>query len=122
MDVVLDQFKDGCLNCRGYLLSNSLSPEDPKQLRAFYQSTNFQNVEKDIKYAILWDQSSPLRLPQDEGQAWVSVYVAYWKAAGLILKAEEDTKNGDTVSNHQISRFLPISTGIILHYGDDVIE
>lgn len=98
MDVVLDQFKDGCLNCHGYLLSNSLSPEDPKQLRAFYQSTNFQNVEKDIKYAILWDQSSPLRLPQDEGQAWVSVYVAYWKAAGLILKAEEDTENGDTAS------------------------
>lgn len=102
MNVVFDDFKIGYQNINGYVLANSISPlappENPNKLRIFHQSTNYQNLKKDIQYAILYDQLSPITLPPDQGKAWVEVYMAYWKAVDLILKAEEATKNGYTVS------------------------
>lgn len=96
----------------GYVLARSLSPlappENPNKLQAFFQSTNYQNVHKDIQYAVLYDRLSPLSLSPDEGKAWVEVYVSYWKAVGMILKAEEATANRYAVSwDYQISHIYP---------------
>lgn len=92
MDPVFEDFKDAHLNGDGYLLSQTLSPVDtathPDRLRAFYRSTNFAAVTKDIKYRILYDNSSPIKLSAEEGNAWVEVYHSYWKAVGEILNAE----------------------------------
>jgi len=102
MDAVFDDFKQGYLSMSGYILAGSLSPltppERPNKLREFFQSTNHQNVQKDIQYAILYDKSSPLSLEPEQGKAWVEVFVAYWKAVGMILKAEEATANRYAVS------------------------
>jgi hypothetical protein len=92
MDPIFEDFRNAHLNDDGYLLSLTLSPVAPNlqsdKLRPFYRSTNFANVKNDIRYQILYDNSSSLKLPADEGNAWVDVYCAYWKAVSEIVNAE----------------------------------
>ncbi|CCU81506.1 unnamed protein product [Blumeria hordei] len=77
----------------GYELSQTLSPVAPShnvnRLQAIFQSTNFQHVEQDLRNQILQDRQVSFRMQKDEGEAWVSVYHAYWKAVGEILLAEK---------------------------------
>lgn len=129
MDVVFNDFKNGYQNRSGYILANSLSPfappGNPNKLRTFQQSTNYQNVQQDFSYTLIYDKSSPVELGQDEGKAWVEIYVAYWKAVDAILKAEQTKKNGYTVSYHHQSCFLsrifarPFILERINHYYDN---
>lgn len=81
------------MNFNGYELAETLvpgrSPEHLESLRAFCRSTNVVNVKKDIRYNVLYDSSTSLRLSTEEANAWVDVYVAYWHAIGDILKAED---------------------------------
>lgn len=92
MDSIFEDFRNAHLNGDGYLLSSTLSPMEfpsqPDRLRSFYRSTSFATVKTDIKYRILYDNSSPVKLPAEEGTAWIEVYCAYWKAVGDILNAE----------------------------------
>src|SRR6187402_1332351 len=92
MDAVFADFGKAYGEGNGYDLSMTLSPvapaSDPERLNNFYQSTNHAHVQKDFKYRILHDNTSPFKLPPEEGNGWAEVYVAYWKAIGEILKAE----------------------------------
>ncbi|RDW87645.1 hypothetical protein BP5796_03339 [Coleophoma crateriformis] len=96
MDAIFEDFKNAYLNGDGYLLSRTLLPIDPPsqpdRLRAFQRSTNHAAVRNDFKYRILYDNASPIKLPADEGNAWVEIYYFYWKAVGEILSAEAGTK------------------------------
>jgi COP9 signalosome complex subunit 12 len=93
MDTIFSPFRGAHLNYNGYQLSETLMPGTSStqvdQLRAFYQSTNAANVKNDIRYNILYDSTTSLKLSTEEGNAWVEVYVAFWKAVGEILKAED---------------------------------
>ena len=104
MDLIFDEFRRayGLGDGRGVSqILSPISPEwQPERLRNFYRSTNFQNVQKDFKYQILYDNSSPLRLPADEGNGWVEVFVAYWKAIGEIQNAEAAAKSGNKVCQY----------------------
>lgn len=92
MDIIFEDFRKAYEKGNGYDLSMTLSPIAPKgqpdRLQKFYRSTNFAHVQKDFKYRILHDASSPFKLPVDEGNGWVEVYHTYWKAVGEILNAE----------------------------------
>lgn len=93
MDTIFSPFRGAHLNYNGYQLSETLLPGTSSaqvdQLRAFYRSTNAANVKNDIRYNILYDSTTSLKLSTEEGNAWVEVYVAFWKAVGEILKAED---------------------------------
>ena len=92
MDVVFEDFRKSYGEGDGYGLSMTLCPippnDQPDRFPNFYRSTNFQHVQKDFKYRILHDASSPFKLPIEEGNGWVEVYFTYWKAIGEILNAE----------------------------------
>lgn len=90
---LLADFKQAQLIGSGPLLSTTISPiataEDPNRLRNFSQSFNYSSVAADIRYELLQDRSSGMKLPKNEGNAWVDVYVALWKAVQELLSVEE---------------------------------
>lgn len=96
MDSVFETFRKAQAEGNGYLLSETISPiapsTNPDQLYSFYKSTNFASVKNDFKYRILYDNKNPFKLSSEEGNAWVDIYVAYWKAVGEILNAETANK------------------------------
>ncbi|EHK96284.1 putative protein CSN12 like protein [Glarea lozoyensis 74030] len=121
MDLIFGDFRKFYEVGDGYGLAQTLSPisppSQPERLRNFYRSTNFQNVQKDFKYQILYDNSAPFKLPADEGNGWVEVYVAYWKAVGEIQIAEAAANSGHKANNGQYLVFsllsLSLATGAL---------
>jgi hypothetical protein len=109
MDIIFEDFRKAYEEGNGYDLSQTLSPlpppSDPDRLYNFFRSTNFAQVKADFKYRILYDGSSPFKLPAEEGNGWVEVYWTYWKALGEILNAENATKANAKVHGQ---RFLQI--------------
>jgi COP9 signalosome complex subunit 12 len=101
MDPIFDGFKKAYEEGNGYDLSMTLSPvdpdDDPDRLYNFFKSTNYAQIKKDFQYRILYDNAAPFKLPAEEGNGWVEVYVAYWKAVGEILNAENAPKSNAKV-------------------------
>ncbi|KAL3423462.1 PCI domain-containing protein [Phlyctema vagabunda] len=96
MESVFCDFREAHMNGDGYLLSQTLSPVDPPsqpdKLRNFYRSTNIASVKADFKYQVLHVNTTSTRLSNEEGNGWIDVYQAYWKAIGQILNAEDSTR------------------------------
>jgi len=105
MDLIFEDFRNAYSVGKGYELAQTLSPEpppsQPDRLYNFFRSTNFAAVKNDFRYRILYDNTSPFKLPADEGNGWVEIYVAYWKAIGEILNAENAPK-----ANAKVKLFL----------------
>jgi hypothetical protein len=103
MDPIFEGFKKAYEEGNGYDLSMTLSPVDPDdepdRLYKFFRSTNFSQVKKDFQYRILYDSATPFKLPAEEGNGWVEVYLAYWKAVGEVLNAENAPKSNAKVSS-----------------------
>src|SRR3954468_13034525 len=101
MDPIFNDFIRAHTDGNGYDLSLTLSPippsNEPNRLRAFYRSTNFSSVQKDFQYRILWDKPKGFEIHTEEGNGWVEVFVAYWKAIGEIVKAEEASRTNSKV-------------------------
>jgi hypothetical protein len=101
MDSIFQDFKKAYGEGHGYDLSMTLSPippaSDPNRLSDFFRSTTHASVRTDFKYQILYDASMQLKLPVDEGNGWIEVYSAYWKAVGEILNAETASRSGAKV-------------------------
>jgi len=96
MDPIFDEFRQAFVDGKGYDLSQTLSPipppSQPQRLYNFFRSTNFATVQKDLKYQILYNSASQFQLPPEQGNGWVEVYHAYWKAVGEVLNAENAPK------------------------------
>ena len=101
MDPIFEDFRKAYEEGNGYDLSLTFSPvspaSEPDRLYAFYRSTNFAAVKNDFKYRVLYDDTSPFKLPVEEGNGWVEVYYAYWKAVGEILNAEAAARDNAKV-------------------------
>lgn len=112
MDSFFARFKEAYARGDGYGLSMTLSPLDtptePNRLSSFFRSTNAASAVKDFKYRILYDNSNPFKLSQEEGNGWVDVYFAYWKVVGEILNAEAATKANDKVGKLLLASYLSI--------------
>jgi hypothetical protein len=52
-------------------------------------------VKTEFRNAIVY--KTGFKLSTDEANAWVEIFVAYWKAIGEILKAEEAIRYGSKV-------------------------
>ncbi|KAF2139859.1 uncharacterized protein K452DRAFT_299840 [Aplosporella prunicola CBS 121167] len=96
MEALIHDFKRALAERNGYDLAATITPvpppKDAGRLYAFYRSTNSFSVQSDIRHAIT--QGRGLHLAKVESAAWVDVFVAYWKAVGEILTAEEITRQG----------------------------
>lgn len=105
MERVIATFAQALEEQNGYQLAETISPIAPKtdsgRLYAIQRSCNAYSIQSDTRQSI-----SPLHLDKQETNAWVDVYVAYWKAVGEILVAEEalnlakpQAKNGTASAN-----------------------
>jgi COP9 signalosome complex subunit 12 len=92
MDKLFCDFREAYQNCNGYQLSETLIPlpsSQPDGRRQFFLSSNAGGIRGDIRYNILYDCTKSVNLPLEQYNAWVEVYVAYWKSIGEILKVQE---------------------------------
>ena len=96
MQAALQPFHDAHATGQAWRVAYTLSPipphDDPGRLYDFYRASNEHQVEGDIRYALKYSQTS--KLPPKESSAWTDVFVAFWKAVGEILRAEEATNLG----------------------------
>lgn len=91
MDALFYDFKQAYYVRNGPLLADTLSPttlaKDPNRLKVFYSQSDDYSILSDIRYQVLhYDKS--IELTKAEANAWVDIYIAYWKALGPILSAE----------------------------------
>ena len=81
----------------GPLLASTLvplsSPEDPGRLRRLYQSSRPVSITSDIRSGLLAHTNTTARFLKGEGNAWVDVFVAYWRAIGEVIAIEDGSKN-----------------------------
>jgi COP9 signalosome complex subunit 12 len=96
MDTIINHFKSAQARGDGYGLAATITPvapaNDTGRPYAFYKSSNSFDIQSSIRAAIVFDND--LQLDRTEANAWVDVFVAYWKAVGVILGAEEATRSG----------------------------
>ena len=96
MDSIFDDFAKAQAEYSGPLLASTLSPVSPRsnisRLREFYQSSNTAQIQTDLRYKIVYNQS--IRISGPEGNAWIAVYAAYWQAVGHLLATEDALARG----------------------------
>jgi COP9 signalosome complex subunit 12 len=93
MDVLFRDFEQAHLQGSGPLLSTTLlpisPPEDPNRLRRLVSSSSLASLASDLRHGLLSHKNTGIRLSKIEGNAWLDVYVAYWKAANEIVSLSE---------------------------------
>ncbi|KAI4166086.1 MAG: hypothetical protein LQ342_000517 [Letrouitia transgressa] len=96
MDRLFYTFQEAHLLFSGPLLSTTLTPiapaSDPNTLRQLLVDTNIFSVAGGVRGSI---ENSTLRLSKAEINAWVDIYVAYWKAIGETGRAESGKHRDD---------------------------
>lgn len=95
MTALFSAFKAAHLSFSGSILAETLNPaKQPTQLSAIYSFTDEANAPADIRYALLKDRETGVKLAKHEGNAWADVYVAYWRAVGELLSVNEYSRSG----------------------------
>ncbi|MCJ1409108.1 COP9 signalosome (CSN) subunit [Ptychographa xylographoides] len=93
MDATFTDFREAHLKCSGPLLSTTIipsaPPDDPNRLRRFFNASSNSTVQTDIRTGLLAHSNTTVRFSKLEGNAWVDVYVAYWRAIGELLLIED---------------------------------
>lgn len=96
MDSLFDDFRRAQNEGNGPLLAATLTPaappSDPNRLPNFRRASAPSQVHSDVRYAIVYDQR--LKLPKAEANAWVDVYVAFWKLTDKLFEVEQLTTQG----------------------------
>ena len=92
MEDLFRDFKQAQLAGSGPLLATTINPlappTDSSRLHRIYNDSNSFSIASDVRFGLLDHKHTELRFSKVEGNAWVDVYVAYWKALGAILEAE----------------------------------
>lgn len=98
MDSIFEAFGQAQALGNGNLLATTLTPispaEDPERLHAFRNGANVFSVQHEIR-DLIQTNTQGMKLPKAESNAWLDVYLAYWKAVGEILATEEGTSRAD---------------------------
>lgn len=101
MDIFFRDFQSAHLSRRGPLLATTLKPiapaEDLTRLRRFFNSPTSFTIQGDLRSGLLAHSNTEVRFSKAEGNGWVDIYVAYWKAVGEILAIEDGIKSDWTV-------------------------
>ncbi|KAI9762727.1 MAG: COP9 signalosome (CSN) subunit [Candelina submexicana] len=98
MDSIFEAFGQAQAIGNGNLLATTITPvsppEDPERLHTFRNGANVFSVQHEIR-DLIHANTHGMRLPKAETNAWLDVYLAYWKAIGEILTTEEGTSRAD---------------------------
>ena len=98
MAALFSEFKRAQKIESGPLLAATITPVAPPQnpglLRSFYNLSNPSDVSADIRFYLLQDRSTSVKLPKQEGKAWVEIFIALWKTVGEVLRAEDPAQKG----------------------------
>lgn len=93
MRAVFQDFKHAHHIKSGPLLASTITPiapaSDPQRLRSLYHDINSFNIPVSLRNGLLTPKAD-LRLSKAEGNAWVELYVAYWKFLGEVIPVAED--------------------------------
>jgi COP9 signalosome complex subunit 12 len=93
MDDLFRDFQQAHLAGSGPLLSTTLIPiapaDDPSRLRRLALSSSTFQIQADIRAGLLAHSKTEVRFSKSEGNAWVDVFTAYWKAVWEIVAIEE---------------------------------
>ncbi|KAI7786676.1 cop9 signalosome complex subunit 12 [Diaporthe eres] len=90
MDFIFQDFSIATAEGNGYQLAQTLSPELPAEtLKIIWKSTNHNDARGYIRRN-LKNGSSPLKVSNQEIDAWTDVYLSYWTAVGAILAVQGD--------------------------------
>jgi hypothetical protein len=96
MQAALEPFREAHDAENAWGVAACISPtaprDNPGRLYDFYRASNEHQVENDIRSTLKYSKFS--RIPPKEASAWTEIFVAYWRAAGEILRAEEATNQG----------------------------
>ena len=96
MDTIFPIFHHALYTRDGTVLGNLISPipptGDPLLLQRFYKDSNVFDIQSDITQYIKAPQTT---VPKEQRNAWIDIYVAYWKAIGEILRAESGNHRND---------------------------
>lgn len=98
MDALFSDFKQAHYEESGPLLASTITPvaplHDPNRLRIFCRESDDYSIAADVRYQIThYDKS--LQIKKQEANAWIDVYIAFWKALGPILDAENGSAYAD---------------------------
>ena len=97
METLFKDFQLAHMVASGPLLASTLvpvpPPEDPSRLRRFYESSRPGSIASDLRSGLLAYTNINVRLSKSEGNAWVDVYVAFWKAVGEVVAVEQGSRN-----------------------------
>ena len=103
MNNVMIDFGRAMMAKDGYGLASTLSPVAPKhdsgRLYVLHRESNAFSVQSDFRHAL--SHNPVCKLEREEINPWTDVFVAYWKAVGEILIAEESLNLGKNVSKSQ---------------------
>ncbi|MCJ1245975.1 COP9 signalosome (CSN) subunit [Trapelia coarctata] len=98
MDIIFRDFQRAHLDRSGPSLATTITPiappEDSNRLRQLFGTSSAFTIQQEIRSGLLAHINTELRFSKPEGNAWVDVYVAYWKAVGEIIALEENLKTG----------------------------
>lgn len=96
MDILFQNFEQAQRDGSGPLLSTTILPlapsDDPNRLRTLFSSANSLSIQQVIRTGLLAHSNTEIRFSKAEGNAWVDVYVAFWKAIGELVAAEESVR------------------------------
>ena len=98
MDALFHDFKQAYYVRNGPLLADTLSPiplaRDPRRLKLFYEQSDIYSISTDVRYQVThYDKT--VQIPKTEANAWVDIYISYWKALGPILAADDHLHGTD---------------------------
>ena len=98
MDALFDDFKHAHSQESGPLLATTITPiapsNDPNRLRKFHRESDEYSIAADVRYQIThYDRS--VQIKKQEANAWIEVYIAFWKTLGPILDAEDGVSKAD---------------------------
>lgn len=96
-DIFLD-FKQAHYLRSGPLLASTITPDtDHSRLQSFYYGFNSFNVSSEFRNRLLTPKAD-IRLPKAEGNAWVDLYIAYWKFLGDVVPTAERNRSSQQTS------------------------
>lgn len=98
MDALFNDFKQAHHLESGPLLATTITPVAPSndlnRLRKFYRESDDYSIAADVRYQIThYDRS--VQIKKQEANAWIEVYIAFWKALAPILEAEDEPLRAD---------------------------
>lgn len=79
----------------GHLLASCLVPvdtsPDSRRLRSFIQLSNHATISVDVRYHLFQSPGSSFKLPKQEANVWIDIFVALWTTVKELSAIEDSS-------------------------------